>query len=455
MAPAGEGFNGKGRTDSGSVAVIGAGIAGLTAACRLKKLGMEVTVLEASDRVGGRMTTDRRDGFVIDRGAQFLSDGYTVIGSLINELGLDSGLCHTAGWTGIVKGGRVKRINAHYPWTLVTSGLLGWHDAVQIFDASIRLAGKTGTLPLGDYSCWHEFDDTETSGWTIEQFGNHALEYLFEPLLEGFYFQSPEQISRVLPAIVWSFGLRRRSALTLSEGIGSLPDALARTVKLCFREPAVSVEPSASGVTVRTPARTLHVDYAVLATPATAAAKLYKPASEVEKKLLGTGYSSTITISFALPAGAETSKAYKSMYGLLVPRNERKVIAAVAFESRKCTSYVPGGELLNVMLSGSAGERLVGSSEKQVLAEVLPELRRYFPRIEREIGFAHFSRWKEAEPRSPVGRSRDIHCYRSHWDVSKRVILAGDYMGIPCTEGAAESGAWAAASVGKGAGIST
>ena len=96
------------------------------------------------------------------------------------------------------------------------------------------------------------------------------------------------------------------------------------------------------------------------------------------------------------------------------------------------------------MLGGSAGSRLMQAPEGQVLAEVLPELQRYFPGIDRRIEFAHFSRWAQAEPRSPVGRSRDLQQYRQLWHPGMKVILAGDYMSIPCTEGAAESGNWAA-----------
>jgi len=61
---------------SPQVIVIGAGIAGLTAAHFLANARMSVKVLEASGRVGGRMTTDAVNGFLVDRGAQFLSSEY-------------------------------------------------------------------------------------------------------------------------------------------------------------------------------------------------------------------------------------------------------------------------------------------------------------------------------------------------------------------------------------------
>lgn len=58
------------------VIVIGGGIAGLGAAVRLKDRGLEPLVLEAEPRVGGRMTTDRVNGFVVDRGVTLFGNGF-------------------------------------------------------------------------------------------------------------------------------------------------------------------------------------------------------------------------------------------------------------------------------------------------------------------------------------------------------------------------------------------
>lgn len=430
--------------DSTSVVVIGAGIAGLTAAYHLSKRGMDVTVLEASERVGGRMSTDRHDGYLIDRGAQFLSDGYSVIDELIHELGLAQNICRVSGWTGIVRGGSVRRINANYPWTLATSGLLRWRDTFRIARTSLALARRTEDLPLGDYSRWHVLDDADASDWIAASFGQDALEYVFEPMLEGFYFQAPEQMSRAWPAIVWSFGARRKRVTALARGMGSLPEALAQKVKVCLSTPATSIDTAGAGVRVETPLGVFQAGHVVLATTASAARQLHVPEHDVEERLLRTDYSASIKISFAIPEGIPTVKGAQDIYGLLIPRQERQVIAAIALESRKCQSYAPTGELLTVMLSGAAAGRLLEVPEEYVLAEVLPELQRWFTGIERNIAFAHFCRWQEAEPRSPVGRSRDLAQYRRLWHPRMKVILAGDYMSIPCTEGAAESGKWAA-----------
>src|ERR1700687_1756230 len=70
------------------VSVIGGGIAGVAAALRLKDRGLDPLVLEAESRVGGRMTTDRVNGFVIDRGVTLLGNGFVRMRSLVRRLGL-------------------------------------------------------------------------------------------------------------------------------------------------------------------------------------------------------------------------------------------------------------------------------------------------------------------------------------------------------------------------------
>ena len=58
------------------VLIVGAGIAGLTAAKILKKAGKSFKIIEASDRIGGRVKTDEVDGFLLDRGFQVLLTAY-------------------------------------------------------------------------------------------------------------------------------------------------------------------------------------------------------------------------------------------------------------------------------------------------------------------------------------------------------------------------------------------
>lgn len=432
------------------VIVVGAGIAGLTAAYRLARAGGEVTVLEAGGRVGGRMTTDRRDGFLIDRGAQFLSEGYRVIGGLLRETGLTRSLDAASGWGAIVRQGVARRVNPRAPWTAWSSGLLSFKDIVRVGGGSLRLARQAGRLPLNDFSEWHELDDRDASEWIAGEFGPAARESLFEPLLEGFYFQAPERTSRAMAANLWTFGARGHRTLALSGGIDGLPEALARTVTVHLNAAVQAVDVAPEGVRVTTAGGRFEADYVVLAVTATAAKALYSPRQESEAALLATEYSSCINIGLGVPDGVSTARIARDVYGLLIPRSEREKVAAIALESRKSKAYAAKGELVNVMLSHAASASLLGATDEQVLREVLPEVERYFPGISRGFAFANFSRWRDALPRSPVGRSRHLRRYRADWHPGMRIVLAGDYMSIPCTEGAAESGEWAASALARG-----
>ena len=72
-----------------SVAVVGAGFAGLAAAITLADRGVDVRVLEARDRVGGRVWSDEAGGAVIERGAEFVLDGYDTMRELAARFGLE------------------------------------------------------------------------------------------------------------------------------------------------------------------------------------------------------------------------------------------------------------------------------------------------------------------------------------------------------------------------------
>ena len=71
------------------VLVVGAGFAGLSAARSLSEAGLDVVVIEARRRVGGRTHTVERSGVTLDLGGQWIGPGQTHIVALADELGIE------------------------------------------------------------------------------------------------------------------------------------------------------------------------------------------------------------------------------------------------------------------------------------------------------------------------------------------------------------------------------
>lgn len=427
------------------VIIIGAGIAGLTAAHFLVKAGMSVKILEASRRVGGRMTTDTVNGFLIDRGAQFLSSEYRLLLSLAAEVGLEKSVRETSQWSAIVRDAKTRRMRADNPLHALTSGLLGMSTWLKLGWRSWQLRKLLNFLALNDYSQWAPFDNESVSSWANRAINPSVTEYLFEPMLHGFYFQEPEKTSRSLSLALLAFGLRRGRTLTLSGGIGILPEALASQLDVVLDTPVTSMESGIDSVTITTGTSRMKADYVILTTPATIAKRLYSGSDEATRRLLATRYSANINIAVMTDDNFRLPDNLKDVYGLLIPRTERLSIAAIGIESNKNRDCAPLGQLLNIMLSNTASRSMMQKPDNEIVHAVILEAGKLFPGLSEKIADTRVFRWKQAEPYSHVGRSKDLLHYRtiSH-SLDQHVLLAGDYMSMPFTEGAAESGKWAA-----------
>ena len=121
------------------VCIVGAGFAGLTAAWRLAQAGRSVVVVEARDRVGGRVWTDRlSDGTPIDRGGAWLGPGQDRLYALAAEMGVATYPTFVGGDHLLLRDGRLHRYRGLIPRGIGWFGLLGLGLAIRRIDALAR-----------------------------------------------------------------------------------------------------------------------------------------------------------------------------------------------------------------------------------------------------------------------------------------------------------------------------
>jgi oxygen-dependent protoporphyrinogen oxidase len=428
--------------DAERVIVVGAGIAGLTAAHRLSAAGVGVSVLEAERRPGGRMSTLEMDVGPMERGAQFLSTGYTIVPELLSATGLADELVPVSGQSVILIDGRVRRFDTSRPASLVRGGLLRIRDIVPAVRGTARnrrLADR-GTEDLGH---WTDLDHVGGHAWAVAAFGAGLADRLLAPTVLGLYFLDLAGSSAALPGALAAFSARRARAMTVRGGLGRLTSALAAGLDV---EYGVRVERVArddrGGATLDTTRGRRRAAAVVLATAAHATAAILADPTPRELSVLAVPYSRGLLVGLALhePLGPEE---LGGAYGILASPREATPLAAVAVLSR-ADSSISGGDLLTVMLRPSAADRWWTADDPTVRTAAVAALSPLLPRLAGRVTDTRVVRWEQAMPSVPVGHARAVVAYRSGAAPADPVVLAGDYLGFPWTDSAAFNGRWAA-----------
>ncbi|HEX2301796.1 MAG TPA: FAD-dependent oxidoreductase, partial [Pseudonocardiaceae bacterium] len=173
------------------VAVVGAGVAGLSLAHTLRKAGLEVRVFEAAGQVGGRMRTRREDGYLIDEGAETVPPrGNPATRSLIRELGI--GECEVPRIAASLALWRDGRVHHHLgrPAAVVTGAGLSVRGRWELarFSAWAARRRRYFDLEHPERTPLGEMTVADLAG----RFGRELHDYLFAPITSGFFGWHPE-----------------------------------------------------------------------------------------------------------------------------------------------------------------------------------------------------------------------------------------------------------------------
>jgi protoporphyrinogen/coproporphyrinogen III oxidase len=443
------------------IVIIGGGITGLAAAHRLaeqsKARALDVTLLEASGRLGGVIRTEYRDGFLIEHGPDsFLSEKPETL-ELAKRLGLEPHLIETNSEyrrSYIVRNGRLRRVPEGFHllaparlWPFVTSDIFSWRGKARMaMDLLLPRGATNGST------------DESLAQFVRRRFGREALERMAQPMVGGIYTADPEKLSlrATMPRFLEMerahrsliLGMRKRARkeseeasatsgaryslfLSFDRGmqmiVDSLDDQLPQaTVRLNSRVQSLKFDASSRNwiVSLKS-ADPIRAEAVCIALPAYATASLLRETdSDLSAELNAIPYASTATINLAYRRSDIPHPL--DGFGFVVPRVEKRSLIACTFSSVKFSRRAPDGHaLLRAFVGGALQPEMFTLEEKEMVRCVLKDLRDLLD-IEEQPLFTEIAKWSSSMPQYHIGHLDRVKRIEAHALRLPNLTIAGN-----------------------------
>ncbi|MFI5680420.1 protoporphyrinogen oxidase [Streptomyces cellulosae] len=442
---------GRARPSSDRVVVVGAGIAGLAAAHRLLRRGVGVTVLEASDRVGGKLLPGEIAGARVDFGAESMLARRPEAVALAREVGLTGRLQPPATasaslWT---RGALRPMPKGHVMGVPGTAAAL----AGVLSEEGLARVERDADLPRTEVG-----DDVAVGEYVADRVGREVVDRLVEPLLGGVYAGDAYRISmRSAVPQLYQAALTHDSLteavreiqakaaanqqtgpvfMGIEGGVGSLPLAVAQSVRerggeILTGAAVTELRREPSGWRVVAGDQVLHADAVVVAVPAPAAAALLRTESpQAAAELTAIEYASMALVTLAyrradvtLPEGS----------GFLVPPVDGRTIKASTFASQKWGWIADENPDLLVLRTsvGRHRETEILQRDDTDLVEVSRHDLRQATGLDATPLQTRVTRWTDGLPQYPVGHHARVARIREHiGDLPGLAVCGAQYDGV-------------------------
>lgn len=432
------------------VVVIGAGIAGLACAWRLKSSGHAVTVLERNVRAGGRMRSECHDGYIIDRGAQFIASAYTNLHDLARETGLaDQVRTMPRARDAVLRAGKLHAIEHGSTLALLRTPLLSPGAKLRLPRLLFEMWRRRRHLDPHRPELAARFDHEDMPTFLRRTVGDEAFEYVFAPSFSSTFDSDPEDLSGAFVMLASRLMLSGFTLQSFTSGTGQLTATLAEATEARTGCRVERVSSDASGVAVEFRenggACRIEADAACLAVPGPLAEAICPTLVPAEREFLtAVRYVRGIIVYLLFDRPPRTVP----YYGIAFPRREGIELYGLAVDHRKPGAAPPGAGLLNVALTARAADRLWGADDAAIVEHVLANLARTpVGRLHPREALVH--RWEPMLPQFYAGYTGRLARFLGRRERSPRLAFAGDYLVGPFTEAALTSGLRAAAEISK------
>lgn len=464
------------------VVVVGGGMTGLVAARRLALAGQDVTVVEQAGRLGGQVHTVRVGSRWVDVGAEAVHLGAPAARHLVEELGLVDGVLGSRPgqswlWTGRELRALPAGVTPAGPTRLrpvVTSGVM-----------SVRGLGRAGLEPIiaRMRPALTSDEDVSVGAFVSSRFGTEVTERFIDPLLGSLHGGDVHRLSlrACAPALVdaatqrrslmrrkraqapaphhpgstpalpmfgsWPGGLR-----TLTEAVlGGLPV----TVRLGLRVQRLTAGPTGYDLELADAGggvAELHADAVVLATPASAAARLVASSSPRAAGLLDAAQVAKVaTVVLGFDRSATKGLRAFGGTGVLLPSTSGMLLKAATHLSRKWPQFSDDDSCLVRLSAGRSGDdRIDELTDAELVTQLLADFHTVTG-LDAPTEVLHVQRWSDGLPQLRVGHQARLATIREELaHALPGVVLAGSaYEGLGLASCIA-SGDAAAAAVSAG-----
>jgi oxygen-dependent protoporphyrinogen oxidase len=455
------------------IAIVGGGISGLSAAYTLEEkrqsgTPVQYVLFESSPRLGGVLVTDRVDGCLVEAGPDSFLTEKPWAADLCRKIDLGDQLIgsnDSERKTYILAKGKLVVIPDGLMFMVPTKIIPTVFSPLFSVRTKMRMAAEWFHPP-------HKASADETVAQMVERhYGSEMVDLLADPLLSGVYGGEATQLSvrAVLPRFAdmeskhGSLGramlaARRKMGAaakaparplfsSLKDGMQQMVDALVARLdanSLMKSAPVQSVIRQDNGWTVCAGYKTDHFDAVIVATPAQAAAAVLQAADErMARDLSEIQYSSSVTVT--LGYDETVRRSLPPGFGFLVPRSEGHRMLAATFVHNKFPHRAPDNRaLVRCFLGGARDERILQSSEEEILQIVRGELRQIVGvALNAEPLFARVYKWKSAMAQYSVGHLERLQRIESLRQKLNGLALAGNGyngIGVPdCVRSGAEA----------------
>jgi oxygen-dependent protoporphyrinogen oxidase len=440
------------------VVIIGGGITGLTAAFYLRKaieennLPISFTLVEDSDRLGGKIQTVQKDGFIIERGPDSFLERKVSAFNLVKELGLEDQLVrNNTGQAYILRGRKLYPIPEGAVMGIPTQ--LTPFIKTGLFSPAGKLrAAADLMLPRSNI-----VGDQSLGTFFRRRLGNEVVDRLIEPLLSGIYAGDLDKLSLMstFPQFYETekkyrsliLGMKKSTPtkpkrpttekqgvfLTLKDGLESLVFQLEKEIgsQNIMKDTAVkSIKKVESDYHIQLETGQKIVAQSVLATtPHNTTVNLFQDC-DVFQDFPNMPATTVATVAMAFQA--ESIEINHDGTGFVVARDSDYTITACTWTHKKWPHSSPKGKVLLRCYVGKPDQHeIVHNSDEEIIKVVLEDLQKII-KVKAKPDFHVVSRWNQSMPQYLVGQKNRVEEARNrlHQQLPGVYIAGASYEGI-------------------------